>query len=193
MQGARLILASASPRRAELLRQAGFSFQVQAADVDETALPVEDAVRLALRLAAMKAGAVASGPGELVLGADTVVEAPDGELLGKPADDIDAARMLRLLSGNTHRVVTGVCCGAAERIEVAAAVTYVSFLTLSEAEIADYVASGEPRGKAGAYAVQGRAARFTSRIFGEYTNVVGLPLALVSAMLAGCGFFPDSH
>jgi septum formation protein len=187
-----LILASASPRRAELLQQAGFVFSVRVSDVDETVLPGESAVRLALRLATMKAAAVATpATGEVVLGADTVVESPDGELLGKPADDADAARMLNLLAGATHRVVTGVCCHTAERIEVAAAVTYVTFLSLSEAEIAAYVASGEPRGKAGAYAIQGLAARWTSRILGEYSNVVGLPLATAS-MLTGCGVYPLS-
>ena len=186
-----LILASASPRRAELLRQAGFSFQVRVADVDEAVLPGEDAVRLALRLAAIKAGVVASSsPEEVVLGADTVVEAPDGELLGKPADHADAVRMLRQLSGATHRVVTGVCCCVAERMEVAASVTYVTFLTLSEADIESYVACGEPHGKAGAYAIQGRAARWTSRIAGEYSNVVGLPLSTAAAMLAACGIYP---
>jgi septum formation protein len=191
----RLILASASPRRADLLRQAGFSFQVRAADVDEAVLPGEDAVRLALRLAAIKAGAVASSArDEVVLGADTVVEAPDGELLGKPITgvgaDADAARMLRLLSGRTHRVITGVCCCLAERMEIAAAITYVTFQTLSDAEIESYVASGEPIGKAGAYAIQGRAARWTSRIVGEYSNVVGLPLSTAAAMLAACGIHP---
>ena len=187
-----LILASASPRRSELLHQAGFAFAVRAADVDESVAPGEDAVRLALRLAALKAAAVATSESKgVVLGADTVVEAPDGELLGKPGDDADAARMLRLLAGATHRVVTGVCCHSAQRIEVAAAVTYVTFLTLSEAEIAGYVASGEPRGKAGAYAIQGRAARWTSRILGEYSNVVGLPLATATAMLAAFGVLPS--
>ncbi len=187
-----LILASTSPRRSELLQQAGFTFSVRVADVDETALPGEGAVRLALRLATMKAAAVATPEAhEVVLGADTVVESPDGELLGKPANDADAARMLGLLAGGTHRVVTGVCCHTAERIEVAATVTHVTFLSLSEAEIAAYVASGEPHGKAGAYAIQGRAARWTSRILGEYSNVVGLPLATAASMLAGCGVFPS--
>jgi septum formation protein len=187
-----LILASASPRRSELLRQAGFSFQVRVADVDEAALPGEDAVRLALRLAAIKAGAVgSSASNEVILGADTVVEAPGGELLGKPADHADAARMLRLLSGATHRVVTGVCCCVAERMEIAASVTYVTFQTLSEADIESYVVSSEPHGKAGAYAIQGRAARWTSRIVGEYSNVVGLPLSTTAAMLHACGIYPD--
>ena len=193
----RLLLASASPRRRELLQQAGFLFEVHATSVDETAMPGEGAVALALRLARLKAeGALAAhGTGEprldlLALGADTVVAAPGGELLGKPEDDRDAARMLRLLSGGTHQVVTGVCvCGAA-RTEAAAALTYVTLHTLSDAEIAAYVATGEPRGKAGAYAIQGRAARFIPGIHGDYTNVVGLPLALTTTMLAGFGVEP---
>jgi septum formation protein len=184
----RLILASASPRRADLLRQAGYVFEVRAADADETVLPGEDAIGLALRLARVKACAGTLGrPDEVLLGADTVVQAQDGELLGKPVDDADAARMLALLAGGTHRVVTGVCCRCADRIEIAASVTYVTFTTIGAAEIADYVASGEPHGKAGAYAIQGRAARWASRILGEYTNIVGLPLSLTAAMLEGFG------
>ncbi len=193
--GRALILASASPRRKELLLQAGFVFSVEVADVDETALPGEDAVTLALRLARIKAEAVwarlqGEQPAAVVLGADTVVAAPGGELLGKPVDDEDAARMLRLLSGGSHQVVTGVCVCAQERTEVAAALTFVRFYTLSEAEIAQYIATGEPQGKAGAYAIQGRAARWVPGIQGDYSNVVGLPLALVSDLLAPLGIAP---
>jgi septum formation protein len=188
VEAPRLILASASPRRADLLRQAGYAFEVRAVDADETVLAGEDAVSLALRLARVKAcSGTPSSPDEVLLGADTVVQAPDGELLGKPVDDADAARMLALLAGGTHRVVTGVCCRRAERMEIAASVTYVTFTTIGDAEIAGYVASGEPRGKAGAYAIQGRAARWASRIVGEYTNIVGLPLSLTAAMLDGFG------
>lgn len=187
----RLVLASASPRRKELLLQAGFVFDVSTADVDETALPGEDAVTLAIRLARLKAVAVAVGaPGAVVLGADTVVAAPNGELLGKPADDRDAARMLTLLAGATHAVVTGVCTWSGERVETAAALTWVTFQTLSEREIARYTESGEPDGKAGAYAIQGRAARWIPHIHGDYSNVVGLPLALVASMLAPFGIHP---
>ena len=191
---AELILASASPRRRELLEQAGFACTVKATETDETAAPGgEDAISLAVRLAQSKAEAIdlagiSREQTPLVIGADTVVAAPNGELLGKPADDADAARMLRLLSGATHRVVTGVCVRGHERLEVAAALTYVTFHTLSEREISAYVASGEPMGKAGAYAIQGRAARWIPRIHGEYSNVVGLPLALLTSMLAGFGF-----
>jgi septum formation protein len=118
----------------------------------------------------------------VVLGADTTVTL-DNHILGKPEDPADALRILRLLSGRTHRVITGVAVVTAERVEVAAEVTGVKFLTLSDEEIAAYVATGEPMDKAGAYAIQGRAARWIPRIEGDYFNVVGLPLALVSALL----------
>jgi septum formation protein len=120
----------------------------------------------------------------IVLGADTTVVI-DNQILGKPADAADAARMLRLLSGRTHRVITGVAVVTAGRTEVAAEVTAVKFLTLSNEEIAAYIATGEPMDKAGAYAIQGRAAKWIPRIEGDYFNVVGLPLALVATMLEG--------
>lgn len=194
-----LILASASPRRQELLRQVGFVFTVHAADVDESPRLGEDAIALALRLAQAKTLAAAAAPRlaaghELVfLGADTVVVAPSGEILGKPLDPQDAARMLALLSGATHQVVTGICLHApgASRTEIAASVTWVTFHTLSEEEIADYIATGEPMGKAGAYAIQGRCARFIPAIHGDHSNVVGLPLALVTSMLAVFGILPE--
>ncbi len=190
----RLVLASASPRRHALLSQAGFVFDIVAADADETAMPVEDGVALALRLARVKAEAVGLAlRGEaVVLGADTVVIAPSGELLGKPADPVDARRMLRLLSGATHQVVTGVCAWSRDRVEVAAALTYVTFLTLSEGEIERYIASGEVWGKAGAYAIQGTAARWVPGIHGDYNNVVGLPVALVHSILNGFGITASS-
>jgi septum formation protein len=191
-----LVLASASPRRRELLTQAGFSFTVQAADIEEVQLPQEDPAAFVLRLAREKAEAVYSSltadpdadPSPLVLGADTSVVAPDGSVLGKPVDADDAARMLGLLAGNTHRVLTGVCLRSAARTEVAAELTYVTMHTLSDQEIAAYIATGEPFGKAGAYAIQGYAARWIPRIHGCYFNVVGLPVALVTSMLhtAGC-------
>ena len=187
----KLILASASPRRRELLLQAGFRFEVQVSDTEETVLPGEDAITLALRLARAKAAAVAAtASGAVVLAADTVVTAPTGELLGKPADTEDAARMLRLLAGATHHVITGVCVAAAERVEAAASLTYVRMATLHDTEIAAYLATGEPMGKAGAYAIQGRAARWIPWISGDYSNVVGLPLALAADMLAAFAVFP---
>jgi septum formation protein len=182
------ILASASPRRRELLAQAGYLFEVQAPSIDESRRTGEDAIAFATRLAREKAEHVAelvSAQSTLVLGADTVVVC-DGEILGKPADAADAARMLLLLSGRTHSVVTGVAVvGGPQVVEVAAEVTQVTMLTLSPQEIAAYVATGEPMDKAGAYAIQGYAARWIPRISGCYFNVVGLPLALVASLLEG--------
>jgi septum formation protein len=197
-----LVLASASPRRRALLAQAGIRFEVQPAEIAEDPLPGEEPVAYVTRLAREKAEAVfrirtadqgnrAEGAEKTeanlaVLGADTTVVV-DAMILGKPADAADAARMLRLLSGRSHRVITGVALATARGTEVAAEVTAVRFLSLSDEEIADYVATGEPMDKAGAYAVQGRAARWIPRIDGCYFNVMGLPLALVCALLEGCG------
>jgi septum formation protein len=193
-----LVLASASPRRRELLTQAGFTFTVAPAHISEEVRLGESPIAYVTRLALEKAQAVfALKIGEqlaaqdneddplLVLGADTTVVAPNGEILGKPADGPDAAHMLRLLSGATHQVITGVAIVTRAGSECATEVTCVSMLTLSEAEIADYIATGEPVDKAGAYAIQGRAARWIPRIHGCYFNVVGLPLALVSTMIEG--------
>lgn len=183
-----LVLASASPRRRELLTQCGYTFTVHPAAIPEDPLPNEDPIAYVVRLARQKAEVVfaqLSSKGSAaphVLGADTTVTV-DNQILGKPADAADAARMLRLLSGRTHRVITGVALITPHRAEVAAEVTGVRFLTLSDEEIADYIATGEPMDKAGAYAIQGRAACWIPRIVGDYFNVVGLPLALVSTML----------
>jgi septum formation protein len=181
-----LILASASPRRRELLAQAGFSFEVVPADVPEVRKPGEDPIRFVTRLAREKAEAVAASravtPDTIVLGADTIVVV-DEEVLGKPQDAAEAARMLRLLSGQTHQVITGVCLAKGRERQRAAEVTFVRFATLSDEEIDAYVATGEPLDKAGAYAIQGRAGRWVPRIHGCYFNVVGLPLALVSSMI----------
>ncbi|MGA7857251.1 MAG: Maf family protein [Terracidiphilus sp.] len=180
-----LILASASPRRSELLGQAGFSFRVHPAHIPEDPRPDEDPIAYVVRLAREKAQAVfdqLGDPEAIVLGADTTVTL-DNHILGKPEDAADAARMLRLLSGRTHRVITGVAVVTSKGVEVAAEVTGVRFLTLSDEEIASYIATGEPMDKAGAYAIQGRAAKWIPRVEGCYFNVVGLPLALVSALL----------
>jgi septum formation protein len=181
-----LILASASPRRRELLAQAGFTFEVITADVPEIRKPGEDPIRFVTRLAREKAEAVLARedipPNALILGADTIVLL-DEEVLGKPQDAPDAARMLRLLSGRTHQVITGVCLAKGRERQRAAEVTFVRFTTLSDEEIEAYVATGEPLDKAGAYAIQGRAGRWVPRIHGCYFNVVGLPLALVSSMI----------
>jgi septum formation protein len=186
-----LILASQSPRRAELLRNAGYSFEVRPADVDERLHAGESPSEYVKRLAREKALAVlaTAPPGAVVLGADTTVVA-GGECLGKPLDTEDARRMLATLSGRVHEVMTGVCVAmrnaAAEEIdaEVGVEVTEVQFAAMSGAEIAAYIATGEPMDKAGAYAIQGRASRWIPRIQGCYFNVVGLPVARVSAMLA---------
>jgi|CZKF01.1.fsa_nt_gi septum formation protein len=233
-----LVLASASPRRRELLTQAGYSFEVHPADIPEDPLPNEDPIAYVTRLAREKAEAVfaelsyktpgAPGPSHLgtwettnprsapnpalyqgttsvvpqthqnevralapegvlsetltVLAADTTVTL-DNQILGKPSDPADAARMLRLLSGRTHNVITGVALLTATSTQVASETTAVTFIALSEKDIAAYVATGEPMDKAGAYAIQGRAARWIPRIEGDYFNVVGLPIALVSALL----------
>jgi septum formation protein len=194
-----LVLASASPRRQELLRNAGISFAVQVADVDETALSGEGARQCAERLAREKAVKVwRARPQDVVLGADTIVVV-DGTILGKPADSEDAARMLRMLSGREHRVITGVCLvrpkfrgqgsgvrdleSLSEEVTIGSETTVVTMSAISGQEIVDYVATGEPMDKAGAYAIQGIASRWIPRIEGDYSNVVGLPVALVYRML----------
>jgi len=182
----RFLLASASPRRRELLRNAGFDFDVQPSQVVEEIKPGESPEEFARRAAREKAMQVAasSPAGSLVLGADTVVVI-DGETLGKPSNREDATRMLQFLSGRTHQVHTGVCLvrapGQIEALEHAT--TLVTFRELDEEEIRRYVESGEPMDKAGAYAVQGLASKFVTRILGCYSNVVGLPVALVYGIL----------
>ena len=185
----RLILASASPRRRELLAQAGFNFEVHPAHVNEDSRPNEDPISYVVRLARDKAQAVfteLNAPEAIVLGADTTVTL-DGHILAKPEDAEDAARMLRMLSGRTHRVITGVAVATAKGTEVAAEVTGVQFVTLNDDEIAAYIATSEPMDKAGAYGIQGLAAKWIPRVQGCYFNVVGLPLALVSSMLESAG------
>ena len=188
-----LVLASASPRRRELLTQAGFSFTVHPAHVPEDPLPGEAPIAYVTRLARQKAEAVfreisfrSSASQPVVLGADTTVTI-DNQILAKPEDPSDAARMLRQLSGRSHHVITGVAVVTAASTEVAAEITAVRFLSLSDAEIESYIATCEPMDKAGAYAIQGRAARWIPRIEGCYFNVVGLPLAVVTALLEPLG------
>ena len=173
-----LVLASQSPRRAEILRQAGIPFAVRAAPVDETLGPGEAPEDYVRRLAEAKALAVPASAGEIILGADTTVVV-NGEVLAKPEDAADARRMLALLSGQRHEVMTGICLRrGAERI-CDYEVTAVWFAPLSAREIADYVATGEPMDKAGAYAVQGGASKFVPRIEGCYFNIMGLPISMV--------------
>jgi septum formation protein len=208
-----LILASSSPRRQELLRGIGIKFQVHAANINEDQLPGEAPIDYALRLAREKAEAVAAKyPQSYVLGADTIVVL-NGEVLGKPKDQLDAARMLRLLSGRQHEVTTAVSLIAPNTIassptapittapfkippfkvaqgtlaQTRASTTKVYFREIAEPEIQQYVAGGEPMDKAGAYAIQGGASRWTDRIEGEFSNVVGLPLSLVTEMLKATG------
>lgn len=185
----RLLLASGSPRRAELLRAAGIAFDVRVADVDETVLPGERADVYVRRLAETKAAAVARlEPSSAVVAADTAVVVDD-LILGKPADAADAARMLRLLSGREHQVVTGVCLipapGGVEITRLSQST--VAFAALTPDEVDWYVASGEPMDKAGAYAVQGLASRFVTSIAGSYSNVVGLPVAVLYRMCREAG------
>lgn len=173
-----LILASASPRRHELLMAAGLDHVIRPADIPEERRAGESPLDFVRRIAEEKARAVPAGPADVVLGADTIVLV-DGQIFGKPASDQDAARMLRKLSGREHYVYTGICLLFAERPIVDAAATRVSFTKLTEDEISEYVQSGEPGDKAGAYAIQGRASKFIEAIEGSYPNVVGLPISLV--------------
>ncbi len=183
-----LILASGSPRRAELLRAAGIPFEACAADVDETPWENELPEAHVRRLATAKAEVVSAvKPDRTVLAADTIVVV-DGHILGKPRDAEDATRMLQMLNGARHTVLTGVAVVAEGTTRVALESTDVWFARLSQDEIAAYVASGEPMDKAGAYAVQGQASRFVERIDGMYSNVVGLPVARVYRMLVDAGW-----
>jgi septum formation protein len=173
-----LILASQSPRRAEILRQAGIPFTVRVAPIDESPRSGELPETYVQRLAAEKAMAVECEPGETVLGADTTVVI-DGEMLAKPVDGADARRMLGLLSGRRHEVLTGIALRRGEQVVRDWAATEVWFTPMTEGEIEEYVASGEPMDKAGGYAIQGLASKHIEKIEGCYFNVVGLPVALV--------------
>jgi septum formation protein len=173
-----LVLASQSPRRAEILKQAGMKFTVRVAEVDESPLPGERAEDYVQRLAERKALAIHAAPDEIVLGADTTVVIGD-EMLAKPADAADARRMLGLLAGRRHEVMTGICLKRGQVVVRDWGVTKVWFGAMSEAEIEEYVAGGEPMDKAGAYAIQGLASKYIERIDGCYFNVVGLPVSLV--------------
>jgi septum formation protein len=180
----RIVLASASPRRAELLRAAGIDFDVQPANVDETIAAGESPHECVSRLAEAKARLVYERDvRRTVLAADTAVVV-DAHILGKPLDETDASRMLQMLSGRTHEVLTAVSVfHPGQIVDTRVDVTTVEFGPLSEADINWYVSSREPMDKAGAYAVQGLASRFVTRIEGSYSNVVGLPMALVYQML----------
>jgi septum formation protein len=179
----RLILASASPRRAELLRAAGFAFDVLSAQVDESRLPDEEPSAYVERVARLKTQAApADGPDDVVIGADTTVVIGH-EILGKPDSEGQAERMLTTLAGRSHDVLTGVAIRGGARVTSAVERTRVHFLPLTHAEIVAYVKGGEPFGKAGGYAIQGEASRFVDWIEGSYSNVVGLPVATVYRLL----------
>lgn len=174
-----LILASQSPRRQQILRDAGFEFEVRPSGVEEVRAAGESPKDYVLRLARDKARSIAARPGDIVLAADTIVVLR-GEVLEKPVDAADATRMLKMLSARTHEVLTGICLlrpADAEIVDIAR--TKVHFVRMSPGEIQDYVDSGEPMDKAGAYGIQGLASKYIRRIEGCYFNVVGLPVSLV--------------
>ncbi len=188
MQQPNLILASASPRRRELLERIGLRFSVEAADADETLVPGLSAKNQVMRLSRIKAEAVAAlHPEEpVILSADTVVVL-DGRILGKPADEEDARKMLQALSGRTHHVLTGVTVRCGRHQDTRCEETEVRFGVLSDREISAYIATGEPMDKAGAYGIQGFASVFVAGISGDYYNVMGLPLHTCAAMLRQAG------
>jgi septum formation protein len=178
----KLVLASRSPRRAELLRAAGIEFTVRSVEIDEAPREGEASRDYVRRLAEEKARAVAADETEVVLAADTTVVL-GAEIMGKPVDAADATRMLRALAGQKHTVITGVFLKRGPDVAADIASTDVWMSPMSDAEIAEYIASGEPMDKAGAYAIQGLASRFIERIDGSYSNVVGLPVALTYRLL----------
>lgn len=188
-----LILASASPRRSDLLRESGYVFDVEPAHVDESEVAGEDARDYVLRVARLKALAIsARHPDQAVLAADTTVVV-DTVMLAKPDDDDDARRMLRLLSGRSHVVLTGMVVRRSGREFSAVAESRVRFRPVTDAEIEWYVGSGEPRDKAGAYGVQGLAARFVESVDGSYSNVVGLPVGAARSLLDAAGVPPADY
>lgn len=186
----RLVLASGSPRRREILNSAGYGFILQRADVDETIPENVTSDKAALYLAELKNKAVAKNDGRVYLTADTVVVC-DKKILGKPKDKADAEKMLGLLSGRSHFVYTGVCVSDSDKKISFQEKTEVFFYPLSDSEINCYAESGEPLDKAGAYGIQGKAALFVEKIDGDYLNVVGLPLARLSRTLAEFGIYPE--
>lgn len=183
-----LVLASTSARRQQILSAAGIPFIVRAPNIPEQRNAEETPEAYVRRLAEEKAFAVPVHPDEIILAGDTVVVV-DQHILEKPSDQDDAARMLRLLSGRDHEVITGICLRRGSQTIVDSASTRVHFVQLSEQELADYVRSGEPMDKAGAYAIQGLASRFIDRVEGGYFNVVGLPMSLVYRHLKTLGYF----
>ena len=189
-QNRKLVLASSSGRRRELLAHLGLEFDAVSPDIDETPLQGERPLDLVRRLAIGKSRAV---EGDVVLAGDTIVEV-DGEILGQPTDADDARRMLRRLSGRTHRVHSGVALRADGQEAVETVTTYVSFVPLTPGALEWYLATGEPFGKAGAYAIQGSGSIFVESVRGSVSNVVGLPLTTVAALLRRlCGWEPGTR
>lgn len=185
-----IILASKSPRRRELLSLLGLSFSVVTEDIDETidkTLPIEQEVA---RLSCEKACAICGHDQDIIISADTVV-VYGNEVMGKPENQQDAKRMLSLLSGNTHKVISGVTVKNGDKTISRAVTTFVTFRNLSEEEIDGYIASGDTADKAGAYGIQGKASRFVSRIEGDYFSIVGLPVCTLSEMLKEFGLKPQ--
>ncbi|HSM07766.1 MAG TPA: Maf family protein [Gemmatimonadota bacterium] len=183
----RLVLASGSPRRRDILAALGLAFDVRPPDVDESLRPGEGAAAAARRLAELKATAVEAEPGELVLAADTIVVL-DGDLLGKPTGPGDATAMLGRLAGRSHEVITGLALRLGAETRSAAALTTVTFRSLDRAEIAAYVATCEPLDKAGAYGIQGFGSALVERIEGDFFNVMGLPVPALLSLLHDTGF-----
>ncbi len=186
MSAPSLILASSSERRKEILEAMGIAFTIRIADVDETPLAGEAPADMVLRLASAKAAAIPAGPGELVIAADTAVVLGE-ECFGKPADFEDALRVLSALSGQTHQVMTGLAVASAAGVATALSVTDVRFRDIDPDEVRRYWQSGEPQGKAGAYAIQGRGGMFVEAIMGSYTGVVGLPVFETARLLQAAG------
>lgn len=186
-----IVLASRSPRRADLMKEIAADFQVVPSSVEEVIRPQCTPEENAIAIAQAKAEEVARGrPGHLVIGADTIVVL-DGEIIGKPADKEDARNILRRLSGREHEVITGIAIVDCQRVQ-AAAVSKVKIKPLSEDEIAAYVESGEPMDKAGAYAIQGRGARLVESYSGSYSNIVGLPMETLKDLLEKVGYRPEN-
>ena len=177
-----IILASQSPRRQELLRLFHLPFTVQVADIDESMDPTKSPEQEVARVSALKAQAIACVPENVVIAADTIVVC-DGQVLGKPADEEDAYRMLKLLSGRDHQVMTGMCIRCKGQTTVCTEITDIHFRDLTDREIWDYIRTKEPMDKAGAYGIQGGAALFAQRIEGDYYNVVGLPVCRLGMLL----------
>jgi septum formation protein len=186
MSAPSLILASSSQRRREILEAMGLAFVIRVTDVDEKMLTGESPADMVLRLASAKAATIPAGPGEIVIGADTAVVLGE-ECFGKPADFEDALRMLSALSGRTHQVMTGIAVASSAGVATALSVTDVRFRDIGPNEVRRYWQSGEPQGKAGAYAIQGRGGTFVEAIMGSYTGVVGLPVFETARLLQVAG------